>query len=287
MASPVAMEIPMVMEGRVVVRRRAKDARSCASGHKQTWKNEIDHARFPRCRSGQRRQSRRARAPPRWGSRLCFWTSTTRCARRASTMSSRSRPRPPPPRRRSPSAGPSPPVPSIARACSRTSGRCSRARRGTRPRTRWRWAPGAARCGRARSRCRSPPRRRARRRGGRRRRRRRADRVRRPQAGAPPCSAAGRARGGWRTRAQSGSALVVITNGHHRVQRDKLAAVRAHELFPDPSAIIVGEEVLRGGTGEARRANLPQGVSRRSRAPNEAAHVGDSLATDVQVISAT
>jgi N-acylneuraminate-9-phosphatase len=84
-----------------------------------------------------------------------------------------------------------------------------------------------------------------------------------------------------------GLALVVITNGHHRVQRDKLAAVRAHELFPDPSAIIVGgEEVLRGGREKPSREIFLKACRVAGCAPNEAAHVGDSLATDVQVMRA-
>ena len=81
-----------------------------------------------------------------------------------------------------------------------------------------------------------------------------------------------------------GLALVVITNGHHRVQRDKLAAVRAHELFPDPNAIIVGgEEVLRGGREKPSRDIFLKACRVAGCAPREAAHVGDSLATDVQV----
>ena len=81
-----------------------------------------------------------------------------------------------------------------------------------------------------------------------------------------------------------GLALVVITNGHHRVQRDKLAAVRAHELFPDPNAIIVGgEEVLRGGEEKPSRSIFLKACGVARCAPHEAAHVGDSLATDVQV----
>ena len=84
-----------------------------------------------------------------------------------------------------------------------------------------------------------------------------------------------------------GLALVMITNGHHRVQRDKLAAVRAHELFPDPSAIIVGgEEVLRGGREKPSREIFLKACRVAGCAPNEAAHVGDSLATDVQVMRA-
>lgn len=81
-----------------------------------------------------------------------------------------------------------------------------------------------------------------------------------------------------------GLALVMITNGHHRVQRDKLAAVRAHELFPDPNSIIVGgEEVLRGGEEKPSRSIFLKACGVAGCAPHEAAHVGDSLATDVQV----
>ena len=47
--------------------------------------------------------------------------------------------------------------------------------------------------------------------------------------------------------AAAGLVAVIITNGHHKVQRDKLAACDAAELFPDPALIIVGgEEVLEG-----------------------------------------
>ena len=95
------------------------------------------------------------------------------------------------------------------------------------------------------------------------------------------------ARGGGGARARRGLALVVITNGHHRVQRDKLAAVRAHELFPDPSAIIVGGGGVAGGREKPSREIFLKACRVARCAPNEAAHVGDSLATDVQVISAT
>ena len=83
-----------------------------------------------------------------------------------------------------------------------------------------------------------------------------------------------------------GLALVVITNGHHRVQRDKLAAVRAHELFPDPSAIIVGGGGVAGGREKPSREIFLKACRVAGCAPNEAAHVGDSLATDVQVMRA-
>ena len=81
-----------------------------------------------------------------------------------------------------------------------------------------------------------------------------------------------------------GLKTVVITNGHHRVQRDKLRAVKAHELFPDPETIIVGgEEILEGRQEKPATSIFMKacGVARCD--PHEAVHVGDSLATDVQV----
>ena len=204
MASPVAMEMPMVMEGRVVVRRRAKDASQLCF-----WsQTNVEKRNRPRAFSSvsewpAKTVASRAGAAAMGLKAVFLDFDDTLCATSEhDVLALEAGDR----RRRvggSPSAGPSPPVPSIARACSRTSGRCSRARRGTRPR------PGgggrlARRAVGARARAAGPlPRRRARRRGGRRRRRRRADRVRRPQAGAPRVRAGRRARGyGGRTRAR-------------------------------------------------------------------------------------
>ena len=53
-----------------------------------------------------------------------------------------------------------------------------------------------------------------------------------------------------------GLRVVVITNGHHVVQRDKLAACAAHVLFPKPETIIVGgEEVLQVDRRSPTRAS--------------------------------
>ena len=81
-----------------------------------------------------------------------------------------------------------------------------------------------------------------------------------------------------------GLRVVVITNGHHVVQRDKLAACAAHVLFPEPETIIVGgEEVLAGRPEKPHESIFLRACDVAGCAPNQAVHVGDSLAADVQV----
>ena len=81
-----------------------------------------------------------------------------------------------------------------------------------------------------------------------------------------------------------GLKTVMITNGHHQVQRDKLAAVKAHLLFPDPETIIVGgEEVLVGRPEKPSPSIFLKACAVAMCEPHEAMHVGDSLATDIQV----
>ena len=81
-----------------------------------------------------------------------------------------------------------------------------------------------------------------------------------------------------------GLRVVVITNGHHVVQRDKLAACAAHVLFPEPETIIVGgEEVLAGRLEKPHESIFLRACDVAGCAPNQAVHVGDSLAADVQV----
>ena len=81
-----------------------------------------------------------------------------------------------------------------------------------------------------------------------------------------------------------GLKTVMITNGHHKVQRDKLAAVKAHETFSEPETIIVGgEEVLAGGAEKPHVSIFLKACGVAECEPHEAIHVGDSLATDVKV----
>lgn len=88
--------------------------------------------------------------------------------------------------------------------------------------------------------------------------------------------------------AAKGIAAVIITNGHHKVQRDKLAACDAAGLFPDPEKIIVGgEEVLEGREEKPAATIFAKACGVAGCAPEEAIHVGDSLGSDIQVRSRT
>ena len=77
--------------------------------------------------------------------------------------------------------------------------------------------------------------------------------------------------------------VAIITNGHHRVQREKLSACKANLLFPEESQIIIGGEEELAGRKQKPAAEI---FFRACRAtfckPEEAIHVGDNLLTDVQ-----
>jgi N-acylneuraminate-9-phosphatase len=78
-----------------------------------------------------------------------------------------------------------------------------------------------------------------------------------------------------------GYAVVLITNGHHAVQRAKLAACAAHGAF-DPGMIVVGgEEELAGRHQKPHPGIFLRACTLAGCAPGEAAMVGDSLAADV------
>ena len=84
--------------------------------------------------------------------------------------------------------------------------------------------------------------------------------------------------------AAKGVAAVIITNGHHKVQRDKLMACDAAALFPEPEKIIVGGEEVLEGRGEKPAVSIfVKACEVAGCTPEEAIHVGDSLTTDVQV----
>lgn len=73
---------------------------------------------------------------------------------------------------------------------------------------------------------------------------------------------------------------MIITNGHHQVQRDKLAACKAEELFQH--IILGGEEVLEGRPEKPAESIFQKACGLAGVEPGEAIHVGDSLGTDVQ-----
>uniref|UniRef100_A0A7S0WQT8 N-acylneuraminate-9-phosphatase n=1 Tax=Pyramimonas obovata TaxID=1411642 RepID=A0A7S0WQT8_9CHLO len=79
---------------------------------------------------------------------------------------------------------------------------------------------------------------------------------------------------------ERGVKVVIITNGHHFIQHEKLKACKAADLFE--YIIVGGDEVLAGrkekpDAGIFQKACAMAGVS-----AEEAVHVGDSLSTDVQ-----
>eukprot|EP00191_Tetraselmis_sp_GSL018_P011888 CAMPEP_0177603770 /NCGR_PEP_ID=MMETSP0419_2-20121207/15716_1 /TAXON_ID=582737 /ORGANISM="Tetraselmis sp., Strain GSL018" /LENGTH=256 /DNA_ID=CAMNT_0019097617 /DNA_START=12 /DNA_END=782 /DNA_ORIENTATION=- len=77
-----------------------------------------------------------------------------------------------------------------------------------------------------------------------------------------------------------GIATCIITNGHHRVQRDKLQAVNAYRLFEH--IIVGGEEVLGGRKEKPDPAIFAKALRYLGCQAGEAIHVGDSLSSDVQ-----
>jgi len=77
-----------------------------------------------------------------------------------------------------------------------------------------------------------------------------------------------------------GLRMVVITNGHHKVQRDKLAAVGAGELFEH--IIVGGEEVLAGRPEKPAASIFERALGMVGVDAADAIHVGDSLGSDVQ-----
>ncbi|MDA9080168.1 HAD hydrolase-like protein [Candidatus Dependentiae bacterium] len=81
-----------------------------------------------------------------------------------------------------------------------------------------------------------------------------------------------------------GLVSVIITNGHHKVQRDKLSACGAYAFFPRSDRIIVGgEELLKGRKEKPDASIFMQACKAAGCEPHEAIHVGDNLSTDIQV----
>ena len=72
----------------------------------------------------------------------------------------------------------------------------------------------------------------------------------------------------------------IITNGHHRVQRDKLEACKAYTLFEN--IIVGGEEVLAGRKEKPDGSIFVKACKYAGCLPSEAIHVGDSLGADIQ-----
>lgn len=84
-----------------------------------------------------------------------------------------------------------------------------------------------------------------------------------------------------RLRSHGRLAIVIITNGHHEVQRRKLEACGAAAVFGEANLIVGGEEELNGGHQKPHPSIFLKACTIAGCKPSEAVHIGDSLKTDV------
>ncbi|GAB4824198.1 hypothetical protein N2152v2_011244 [Parachlorella kessleri] len=80
--------------------------------------------------------------------------------------------------------------------------------------------------------------------------------------------------------AAAGYQMVIITNGHHLIQRQKVASCEATRLF---THILVGGEEIRAGRHEKPHPSIFHRACELAQCqPQDAIHIGDSLTCDVQ-----
>mmetsp|Transcript_29029 Transcript_29029/g.48733 ORF Transcript_29029/g.48733 Transcript_29029/m.48733 type:complete len:251 (-) Transcript_29029:188-940(-) len=77
-----------------------------------------------------------------------------------------------------------------------------------------------------------------------------------------------------------GIKVVIITNGHHFIQHEKLKACKAAELFE--YILVGGDEVVAGRKEKPDAGIFLKACQLAGVDPSEAVHVGDSLTTDIQ-----
>jgi HAD superfamily hydrolase (TIGR01549 family) len=75
--------------------------------------------------------------------------------------------------------------------------------------------------------------------------------------------------------------VVIITNGHHVVQREKLAACRIYKIVKLENILVGGEEVLAGRAEKPDASIFHEACKRVDVAPDEVMHVGDSWHADM------
>ena len=75
--------------------------------------------------------------------------------------------------------------------------------------------------------------------------------------------------------------VVIITNGHHVVQREKLAACGIYEVVKLENILVGGEEVLAGRAEKPDASIFHEACKRVDVAPDEVMHVGDSWTADM------
>ena len=81
---------------------------------------------------------------------------------------------------------------------------------------------------------------------------------------------------------QANLRTVVITNGHHVVQHEKLKACDATSVFQASDIIVGGDEVVAGRKEKPDKGIFEKACSIAGVDPSDAIHVGDSLSADVQ-----
>lgn len=74
--------------------------------------------------------------------------------------------------------------------------------------------------------------------------------------------------------------MCIITNGHHKVQHDKLDACKAADIFEH--IIVGGDEVLEGKPEKPAASIFHKACQMVRCNPENAIHVGDSLSSDIQ-----
>ena len=75
--------------------------------------------------------------------------------------------------------------------------------------------------------------------------------------------------------------VVIITNGHHVVQREKLAACGIYEVVKLENILVGGEEVLAGRDEKPEASIFHEACKRVDVVPDEVMHVGDSWTADM------
>jgi len=75
--------------------------------------------------------------------------------------------------------------------------------------------------------------------------------------------------------------VLIITNGHHIVQREKLAVCGIYEAVKLENILVGGEEVLAGRAEKPDASIFHEACKRVGVAPHEVMHVGDSWTADM------
>merc|ERR1719198_1460142 len=81
---------------------------------------------------------------------------------------------------------------------------------------------------------------------------------------------------------RQGLGVVIITSGHEEIQRPKLRACCAADVFGDTNIIVGGEELRAGREDKPNASIFMKACAIAGCEPSEACMVGDSLQSDIQ-----